>query len=337
MYPDCLKDLVGLTHNHAQCLDGTQISNVTTLDLFVSQDPAYDNCRLKGGDTQCELIKLMADMREEALRQITVDIGAIMLSKVKARQDCHYFIGQNEFGSDYASNLVPAQPSLDINTEYRPGAFIRLDKIALMIYPKTGTITVPLLVYRVYADNDLELLHTFQIPVNRRVTTPMPYVGYTIPCDGYTYRIMYNFNSETMTVPDSNYHCSCGNKLRCAQGFIKENISKTYGISLYATLFCESGQAICSLLNNDTYRMVVGFMIRKLTIKLLLEKIYNRQEVNKYTLLSAEDTVAQIESYGLEYNSRLDWISQQRDFDYDGFCLMCDSGGARKFNLLTGR
>lgn len=338
MYPSCLKDLVGIIHTPTTCFEGSDISNESTLDLFVTQDPAYDSCRLKGGDTLCELIKLMADMREEALRQITVDVGAVMISGVKVRQDCHYFIGQNSFGSDYASGLVPAQPSIDILTEYQPGAFIRIDKIALMIYPKTGTITVPLQVYRVYSETDLELLHTFQIEISRRTTTPQSYVGYSIPCDGYTYRIMYTYNEATMNVPDSNYHCSCGNKLRCAEGFIKENVSKTYGISFYATMFCESGQAVCSLLNSDTYRMVLGFMIRKYTIMLTLKKIYNRQEVNKFTLLSAEDTAGMIEAYTNEYNERLSWLSQQNDFQFDGFCLTCQTGQyGKKYNLLTGR
>lgn len=339
MYPDCLKDLVGLTTEPGQCLQGSSISNVSTLDLFVNQDPAYDSCKLKGGDTLCELIKIMSDMREEALRQITVDIGAMLNSRFKTKDNVHYYIGQNEKGSYLSSSLVPEKPFLEIKTQYRPGAFIRIDRIVLMILPLAGAMTIPLRVYKVYEEDDTELAHTFNIPVSRMSTNPEPVTpSFNIPCDGYTYRVEYTYDQSTMQVVDSNYHCGCGDKLKLSRGFIKENASKTYGISLYTTMYCQDGQVICSLLNNDLYRKVIGFMIRKMIITLVIKKIQFRQDVNRWTLLSPEDIIAQIASYEAEYASRLEWISEQKNIDVDGFCLVCDSGnGPKKYNMLTGR
>ena len=339
MYPDCLKDLVGLVHFDTDCLDSTDISNVSTLDLFVSQDVAYDNCRLKGGDTTCDLIKLMDECREEALKKIAVDLGAVLSEKIKTRKADNYFIGQNEFGPYLSPSLIPAQPEISIFTEYQPGAFVRIDKVALMIYPKAGPMDVELKFYKVFADNDLEESFTRTIHLERNDKTPYPIVSVTLPCDGFEYRVSYNYNSATMDVPDSNYHCSCGDKLKSARGFIKENPSKTYGISLYTTLLCASGLSVCSLLNNDDYRLVIAHMIRKVTILMLLQKIYYRQEVNRYTLLSSEDAKNQIVTYDAEYNTRLTWFTSQKNFEVDGFCLTCKTGGmgGSKLNLLTGR
>lgn len=339
MYPDCLKDLVGLVHTPTNCFTGSDISNVSTLDLFVTQDPAYDNCRFRADDTQCELYKLLAEMREEALKLITVDVGAMLSSRVKSRQDCHYFIGQNQYGSYLAPNLVPSNPSLEIKTVYQPGAFIRIDQIALMIYPIGGAITVPLTLRRKLEGGGFETVTTWDIQVNNMSNQPKPVLSAVIPCDGSTYIVEYTYNPTTMSVPLSQYHCGCGDKVKCARGFIEENVSTTYGISLYTTMFCQSGLAICSLLDDHTYRMVLAYMLRKLIIRLTLEKIYNRQEVNRFTLLSSEDTVAQIESYNLEYNNRLAWLGQQNNFDTDGFCLTCQGAGngGRKFNMLSGR
>lgn len=338
MYPDCIKELVGITDKTTECLAGSGISNVSTLDLFVTQDPAYDACKLKGGDTECDLIKIIDEMREEAYRQVTVDVNAVLAKRIKTRPDYQAFIGQNSFGADYASHLVPAQPSIDILTEYRPGAFIRIDKIALMIYPIGGALTVPLRLYRVYSETDLELLHTFEVQIIRRSQTPIPVISYSIPCDGGVYRLMYDYDSTKMVVPDSNYECGCGDQLKSARGFRLANSSKTYGISLWATFSCGTDGALCSLLSDHVYKTMIGFMIRKLTIYMVLNKIYQRNDVNRFTLLSSEEMVAQMESYMLWYNSRLTWLEDQRDHPIDGFCLTCEGGmGGRKMNLLTGR
>lgn len=345
MYPDCLKDLVGLVQDGSPCLQGSDISNESTLGLFIDQDTAYDTCRFRGGDTACDLIKLMADRREEALRKITVDVGAVLMSKVRSKSESSKFLGQNSFGSDYASTLVPSQPSFDIFTEYQPGAYIRIDRIALMIYPKAGTITVPLKVYRVYSETDLELLHTFNITVVRRSTNLNAVVSYSLPCDGSTYRVLYDYDPDTMVVPLSNVECGCGDQLQSARGFRRINADdnnpvaqRSWGISLWVTYKCQDGQVICNLLRDETYKLVIGHMIRHQTILMILQRIYEAQEVNRWTLLSAEDAIARIESYSLEYNERLNWLSQQRDYDLnDGFCLQCGSGGSgmKKVNLLN--
>lgn len=339
MYPDCLKDLVGLTTDPKECLTGSGISNASTLGLFVNEDPAYDTCKLQSGETYCELIKLMSDMREEALRQITVDIGAMLNKKVTNRQDGHYYIGQNERGSYLSPSVVPVNPFIDIITLNQPGAFIRIDRIALMILPTAGDITVALRVYKVHDVADVELVHTFNIPVTRMSTQPQPVSpSFVIPCDGYTYRVEYTYNSATMQVVDSNYHCGCGDKLKSAKGFIKENVSKAYGISLYVTLSCYDNLVVCALLENSTYKQVIAFMIRKMIISLVIKKVQFRQDVNRFTLLSPDDIVNQLNAYALEYAERLQWLSEQPTISVDGFCLMCSGGvGPKKFNMLTGK
>lgn len=335
MYPSCLTGLVGLTHRDSTCLDG-DYSNTSSLNLYITQDPAYDACRLRGGDTECELFNLMGEMREEAYRKVTVDVGAMLKGKAKQKQNVHYFIGQNEKGAYYAPHLVPSNPSLEIITEDRKGAYIRIDKIALMITPLAGAITVPIRLYKVTASG-LVLLHTFDFYVESFNKTPVEVVSYTIPCDGAIYRVEYTYDEATMQVPDSNYHCGCGDKLKQSRGFIFENVSKTYGLSLYVTMFCEDGRWVCALLEDYDYRNVLAMMIRKLTISLLIQKIHSRQEINRFSMLTPEDATAMVDAYNLEYASRLDWLSEQRDFNFDGFCLQCDNRSGRKFNMLTGR
>lgn len=337
MYPDCLKDLVGITTEDKGCFEGSSISNTSSLGLFVNQDAAWDSCRLKGGDTYCELMKMTADMREEALRLVTVDVSAMLSGKVKTRQECNYSIGQNEYGAYYAPELVPVNPFVEIYTEKVQGAYIRIDRIALMILPIAGDIVVPLKVYRVVPEGEDILVHTWQIPVTRFSTNASPVISYNIPCDGSVYRIEYTFNQATMQVVDSNYHCGCGDKLKCSRGFIKENISKTWGIHLWTTMYCAQQESICGVLANETFKLVVAHMIRKKTITLLLTKITNQQDVNRYTLLSQEDIQAQLLAYNQEYTSRLEWLGEQRDIYVNSHCFVCGTQTVSKFNMLTGR
>jgi len=341
MYPDCLKDLVGITTDPQQCFDGSGIINTSSLGLFVNEDPAWDNCRLKGGDTYCELLKLAAEMREEALRIVNVDVAAMLAGKVNTKQDCHYSIGQPERGSYYAPSLVPADPSITIYTEKVQGAYIRLDRLALMILPTAGPLLVDLRVYKIVPESVDVLMHTWQIPVTTISTTPKPIISYVIPCDGNAYRIEYTYNPETMQVLSSNYHCGCGDKLKCARGFILENTGeddkKAYGISFYATIFCAPDELVCGAVANYTYKLVVAHMIRKKTITLLLTKIINKQDVNRWTLLSPEDIQTQLAAYNAEYVSRLEWLSEQPDFYTNSSCYGCSGGRMTKFNMLTGR
>jgi len=333
MYPDCLKDFVGIAEKGSPCLD-SDTSNISTIGLFVDQDPTYNQCRFQSGDTACNLIKLLLRMREEAYRQVTMDIGAVLATKIKTRSEYQYFIGQNEAGNLLSNNLVPANPYLVIKTELRPGAFIEVTKIALMITPINGAVTVDL---RLIRESDNQLLYTWTIPVAVRSTTPKPVISYKIPCDGDSYRVEYDYNGLDFYVPLSQYHCGCGDKIKLAAGFIRENVSQTYGISLYVNMYCDAGQVICALLKNSVYRQVIGYMIRMKIIELAIQEIYFRQDVNRFTLMTPEDMTNQIESYRLEYSERLKWLAFQTDFDVDGFCLQCAGNTARKVNLLKGR
>lgn len=332
MYPDCLNDLVGITDKENDCLDDT-VSNVSTIGLFVTQDSTYNNCRFQSGDTKCGVIRLLLDCREEAYRLITVDVGAVLSSKIQSKATSNYFIGQQGTAGYLSSTLVPANPFLTIKTEFRPGAYVNISKLVLMITPISSPVTVEM---RVIRESDNVIVKTWSLTIASKSTAPKTVEAAIIPCDGDVYRVEYDYDSATMMVPSSDYHCGCGDKLKNAAGFIKENQSAAYGICLYVELGCELDATLCALLKNQEYRLVIGHMIRKKIIELALTKIYYRQDVNKWTLLTPEDMSAQIVVYQSEYNERLKWLSYQTNFEVDGFCLKCGNG-IRKVNLLTGR
>lgn len=342
MYPSCLNGFIGLTKEPSPCLQGSDVSNTSTVGLFVDQDPSFNACRFADGDTRCQLIETMISFREEAYQTVATDVGAILLGHMKAKPEAYYYIGQNEFGPYYATHLVPTNPSIEIHTDNRPGGKIRIDKIALMIQPFDTTAGVTVQV-RVYKKNKTTLVwsqvHAWLMDIRQISTQPRPVDSYTIDTDGSVYRVEYTYDPATFRVPDTDYHCGCGDQLKSARGFILENPSKSYGISIYATLYCDSGQALCNLLADDIYKMVIGNLIRQKIIFLLLDKIYHDQNINRWSLLSGEDLANRIQAYSDSYNSRLLWIDEQKSLPVDGFCFTCGGGSMqqmKKYNMLTG-
>lgn len=330
---DCLKDFIGICESDCGCTSLPDEKNISTSGLYVTQDPSFNYCRFRRGDTDCDLMKLLLQTREEAYRQLTTDISAILANRIQVKTDSTYFIGQNEYGVYLPPASLPAKPWITIKTHNREGAYIEIQKIALMLSPKNGPFEIDL---RVLDDSTQELLNSFRITISGMSVTPKTVVPFRLPCDGRVYRVEYDYDPDAFQVPESQYHCSCGDKLKSATGFIHQNVSQAYGISLYTRVGCDPDLKICAVLANPDYRMVLGYMARKKTIELTLQNIYFRQEVNRFSLLSTEDLQAQIAAYQEEYNERLKWLSFQTNFDVDGFCLTC-STSMRKINLLTGR
>ena len=340
MYPDCLKELVGI--GQIGCGDYDPTKDKSTLGLFLTEDPAYNYCKFVGGDAACDLTKLFIQKREEAYRQVTTDISAVLASKITTRSESEYQIGGWDRTGRYLGAFeTPVTPSIKIKTEQRDGAFIRIDRITLTIAPVNGVaVDVDI---RVKRESDGQVLKTYTLTYAVISVMPRKVEPLKIPCDGETYIVEYDFDSTKFFVQVGNYHCGCGDKLKNAKGFLCEQMPATgrvvldYGIQLFVAVGCDAGLKICSLLKNPDYKAVIGNMIRKKTIELTVQHLFFTQEVNRFTLLSPEDIGAQIQTYAAEYSERLRWFSVQNQFEVDGFCLQCSGGGIRKVSLLTGR
>ena len=337
MYPDCLSGFVGI--GDLGCGSYKIADDKSSSGLFVTQDPAYNNARFRSGDSDCDLAKLLIEMREEAYRQLTSDIGAVLSSKIQTKSDSLYDIGQPDTGPYLASSVVPAVPTINIQTDYREGAFVEIRRIALMLVSFNNVPTN--VEMRVKKGDQLLKAYTIVVSTQSKVLKPVDPVR--LPCDGSLYTVEYTYDSAAFIVPESFYHCGCGDKLKNAAGFIQEQKSndsrrvQSYGMHMQVNLGCDAGLVICSLLKNSVYRNVLAFMVRQKVIDLTLNRIFGRQEVNKFTLLSEEDLSAQAALYQAQYNERLRWFSYEKDFEVDGFCISCSGSGMRKVSMLTGR
>lgn len=333
MIPECFKDFVGLDDRQNACIPDS-ISNKATSGLYVTQDPFFVSARFKAGESACDLTMLLNRMREEAYRQVAMDVNAVVGTKLKLRDGYSYFIGQPEVGPYLPGNAVPAQPYIQIRTNYRPGAYVEVRRIALMLAKQAGTFTTQL---RVYNETTGTLINAWDIVnTNGLVTTARDVEPFKMPCTGDTYRVEYTYDPAVMRVPDSEYHCSCGDKIKQAGSFIIQNVSKSYGICLDTVMGCYESGITCSLLRTQRYRTVIAFMIRQKIMELALVNIFARQDVNRYTLLSSEDAATQIAALSDAYSSRLKWLQYERDFDTDGFCVTCAGSGMQRISLLTG-
>ncbi len=329
---EVFKGLVGLYKDPEKKLSPS-IDNESVIDLFVDQDAVYSQARFQVGNTKEQTANLLNSQREEAYKIIATDISAVLQSKMKKRPDSDYFIGQPQIGQYLAYTQVPANPFLTIRTDYRPGAFIEIRRIALMLSALNGPVVVQL---RLVKEETGAVLKTWDINVNVLSTTAKDVEKFKIACDGSSYRVEYDYDSDKIRVPSSDYHCSCGNVLKSAEGFILENRSKTYGISLYVHVGCDAFSDVKALVTQEPYNLVVGMMLRKKVIELTLRHIQLLDDVNRFTLLSPEEIQKQIDAYQAEYDERLRWIAFQNDFEADEFCVKCAQKGPRVTNLLTG-
>lgn len=333
MTTNVLDGFVGLYENPEKPISPS-IDNESAIGLYVDQDVTYNQARFRVGNTPEELTNVLDKFRQEAYRIVTTDIQALLTGKITRRDEADYFIGQNQTGAYLAASVVPANPYLLIKTEYRPGAYVEVRRIALMVAAQNGPVVVPL---RVVKEETGQIVHTWDIPVNSMSTLAKDVKKFRMACTGEVYRVEYDFNSDLIRVPDSNYHCSCGNVLKAAEGFILENRAKTYGISLYVHVGCEENAILKALVEQSPYNMVIGMMLRKKIVELTLSHIRYLDDVNRYTLLTPEEIGQQIATYQAEYTDRLRWIQFQKDFKTDGFCLKCKNNGPSVLNLLSGK
>lgn len=335
----CLSNLVGISESDCGCSKTPEDYNVSTTGFFITQDEAYNHCRFKLGETSCELVKLLSDKKNDAVRQVMTDLGAVTSNKIQSRVDHFDKIGQADAGRNLMPSEIPVTPFIEIITDRRidedlnPIAFVEIRGIALMLAPSNGPVNIDLRVIRV---SDNVVLKTYTINQTHFTKNHKTVDYLKLPCDGETYRVEYDRNLTAFSVVESEYHCACGDKLKGMAGFIQENVSKSYGISLYCRFACETGVKVCNILSNPDYRLVVAGMIRRKAIELTLQTLYFKQEINRFALLSTEDTEKQIGEYQAQYDNSLKWLSMESNYVVDGFCATCNQT-MKKINLLTGR
>ena len=337
-----LQGLVGVCTGEGcgGCEEIDAANNLTSLGLYVTEDPMYSRCKFREAGQECDLMKVLIQKRNQAITQVALDLSTLMGSGVSTRQDSYYTIGWPEVGRTLVGAQVPEVPFITIKTEdLRAGdgnqrAYIEIQKLALFLTPIAGAMVVPV---RIIKESDESLLATLQFTLSRFSKNYQNVTPLRLPCDGETYRVEYDRNVAAFTVPETDYHCGCGDKLKAAKGFLIENISPAYGISLYVKVGCFDGLKLTALTGNADYRLVIGHMIRLKTMEYLLMYILGSEQVSRYSLLSDKGIIRELEFLQNDatspYQERMKWLARERNYVVDGFCVYC-SPGMRVHNAL---
>lgn len=337
MYPESLKKLVGVYHPE----DGIDLIedpdlNESTEGVYVNREAHFVDAKFRNGGIDTDTARMLLQMRNEAYDQVYMDVMNMVRGKIATRELRSGLIGQNKVGAFLQTAVVPANPFLEILTEYQPGAYIEIKGIALMLASLTGARYVDL---RVIRESGTEVtLKTYSIRVNMQSTAINTVEPLKLPCTGEVYRLEYDFDPEHLRVPDSPYECDCGDKLKDGVHFRLENIGKSYGISVRAEFGCYDHTILDAMLAKDELRRYIALMVRMKTIELALIRIETTDNVNRQTILDPERQRAQRDELAAAYAASLAWIGQEKWEFKNSFCIRC--GGIHvpiKVNLLTGR
>lgn len=345
----CLDNIIGLSQTDCNCFDAGKPAdfNTTTSGYFLDEleginltmADCLDDC------TDGSLWELMQSSRTIATDTFQGELLAFIQSDSNlAKKPFKGLIGERSWTSslpklgDYHG--IRIKPCHEIK-----GAFVYISQITSFMNLTKATIPI-----EIWNNIDDVPLYSFNIAseVNKAKNNDVTAENIILPLyderctdEDLEYYILYQ---PTDFLPLNNkIDCGCkGRKFAWKDYFdvngaygddtssLKDFRSDAYanGITLRVETGCSLDDLICdniSSVSPTTIQRVIGKTIQFKAGEILIEKILSSGAVNRYTLLENERLWGKRNHYKAEYQSRLEWLSEEIDIS-DNDCLTCDGG-----------
>jgi hypothetical protein len=339
--PECLQLAIGLTRVDPDCVDDYVIDYSTSSSgLYLDELKGIDLLRFSelGGDT--DVWQKMDNARNNAIVTFKVDLFREMSKYLEARH--HPFsgnIGQTKWiGSTLLSNYKGLKIFSDVN-----GATIRIRGFNLML-ETTETVTLEvwteeeqLITYSLTSQAGKNKVNTLATPLELELDKE--------------YFFIYQSNGKVLK---NKLTCGCGGFKWCyshekpcysrsrdnwtqwmmVAGIVGSDTSDldswsqshyAHGLSIIADTRCNSFGIICNDgmdFQNDPISLSVAMAILYKSGEYLLDYILDSNEVNRYTLLSAETIDVNRLFFQSRYAEMVNYIAKEVDYNAND-CWRC--------------
>lgn len=340
---DCLTNIIKLSRTECECFDEGKPDdyNEGQSDIYLDELEGL-NLKIISGDSGCEeggVWQLMAWARDEAAKQFKADLlSCISQNYVNRRAIYTGIIGQNSFTSSLASSkdklgLMYSFPQIK-------GGVLKIKRIGLAINSSTAVsvniynndqnTTTPIATYTVNTTANSLTYATLD--------TPLELPLYSNSVSRLEYYFVYTRSG--FQPKDIKADCGCGGKKPEWTQWLKVNgiegngtdytqfVHSNYvnGLVLDVDLRCKTVELICSDsrpldFENDGYDMQIGYANRWLAGALLMQKILDSTELNRYTMMDRERVYGMRNHARKMYTDFIQFLCDNREISTG--CLMC--------------
>ena len=339
----CLTNIIKLSRTECECFDDDKPTGYNTGQSEIYLDELDGlNLKMLGGAADCEqggVWDLMAWARDEAPKIFKADLlGCIGTNYTPRRPVYSGLLGQNSFTASLA--LSNSKVGAKVHFPQIQGGTMKVKRIGLAM---NTSLPVTVLIY----NNDANKTTPIVSYVINEVANTLVYAtlspSLTLPMwSNNVSRLEYYFVYDRVGFQpkDIKTDCGCGGTppgwkpwvtLNGIQG-TGTNYSQfittkyTNGIVLDVDFRCQTSELICSDTHpldfeNDGWDMQIGYAIRWKAGELLLQKMLDSPELNRYTMMEREKTYGMRNHARKMYNDFIQYLCDNKEVSTG--CLMC--------------
>lgn len=341
---DCLTNIIKLSRTTCECADLGDVPS----DYDEGQSEIYldeldgINLKMVGSIADCEkggLWDLMAWARDEAAKQFKADLLSCINSNYTSRRPIYSgLLGQSTFTGSLS--LSESKAGIIVTFPQIKGGTMKVKRIGLAINASTAVVvdvfnndanqTTPIASYTINSTANTLIYAT--------LGTPLELPMWSNNVNRLEYYFVYS--RVGFQPKDMKGDCGCGGvapgwkswasvKGIKGSGTIYSQYSTDKylnGILLDVDFRCQTSQLICSDdkpldFDNDGWDMQIGYANRWKAGELLLQKMLDSPELNRYTMMDREKTYGMRNHARKMYNDFIQYLCENKEISTG--CLVC--------------
>ncbi len=341
---NCLTNIIKLSRTTCDCADLENIPediNEGQSEIYLDELEGL-NLKMIGSIADCEnggIWELMSWAREEATKMFKADLlSCINTNYSQRRPNYSGLLGQNSFKTSL--NLSESKAGITVTFPQIKGGTMKIKRIGLAVnvsspivvnvYNNDANQTSPIASYTINS--------TANALVYATLGTPLELPLWSNNVNRLEYYFVYS--RVGFQPKDMKGDCGCGGTPPAWKSWIsvkgiKGNTtdygsfnSDKYlnGILLDVDFSCQTSQLICSDekpldFNNNGWDMQIGYAVRWKAGHLLLQKMLDSPELNRYTMMEREKTYG-MRNHALKmYNDFIQYLCDNKEISSG--CLVC--------------
>jgi len=360
---DCLQNLIGITKSDCNCTvdglsdtdldeglpEGEHWYNQSTSELYLDELEGIVPLKAINDSTECvsEMAKWYYNAREQAIKFLGDDVRVAITQRLANSKKAYIGkIASTKFSGTQL--LSTTYGGLKLATAQMKGGTIKIDRLTTMM---NTTATFDVLVYKNVANSgDFELVTTLIGIQSIANTAKENIVDLTLTMNEYGTDFYFIYQPSGFQPLKNNIGCGCSGgaeanlrKFMAINGVYGNNVdslsttSNAMGLSLNATVSCDTSIVVCELYNNNQEAaLVMAYAARYKAGELVHEYVLKTNQITRYTMSSREFLWGKRNHFKKEYNDRVTWLASIVDMDLIG-CFGCSTNNSkiRKSGILV--
>lgn len=324
------KHIIGLSATAPDCTEFAAVDITTSTSGLYLDDMDQLNLNILDASSDCStgsIWDLLFKARKNALKELETDliVGTGAINK-QAKEPYFGYIGQPNYRG---ALMVPngSRQSLELQLPFRESVSLKIKRIGFLA-DSNSVVPVSISGY----PEPFQVVVTQNTPSFLNLETPIQ-----IPFEGQ--RLEFSYIADGFNPLNNETSCGCGVKDRKLAALIDNVLSRpASGIILDVEIACDPKNMI--FLNHDQnygIAQVLAYATRYKAAELLIERILNADNINRYTMLEPEYLYGKRSQFRKEYQTRINWLISSEGFNLGlDSCYVCKPAtGFRKVGILA--